>query len=255
MLYIFWFLHQTTTSFTPSMSCLRLYIFWFLHQTTTLYKYTISSKSCISFDSYIKPQLRYILQVRFYVVYLLIPTSNHNDLRSVTKSLQVVYLLIPTSNHNFVILLFFFCVLYIFWFLHQTTTYKPNKKPRKSCISFDSYIKPQLPLIFGTIHRVVYLLIPTSNHNRCCRSVNSDMLYIFWFLHQTTTCLWYSISSERCISFDSYIKPQLRFRFRFRFLCCISFDSYIKPQRYTRAHFHQGVVYLLIPTSNHNWQE
>ncbi len=35
-----------------------------------------------------------------YVVYLLIPTSNHNLLADVVAMFEVVYLLIPTSNHN-----------------------------------------------------------------------------------------------------------------------------------------------------------
>ena len=142
-LYIFWFLHQTTTVLCccyPEFGCISfdsyikpqhtellvllaaLYIFWFLHQTTTRALYGRIVRRCISFDSYIKPQLRYILQVRFYVVYLLIPTSNHNP-----------------GN-----IILFANVLYIFWFLHQTTT----------------------KLILG----------------------KSNMrLYIFWFLHQTTT--------------------------------------------------------------------
>ena len=34
-----------------------------------------------------------------------------------------------------------------------------------SCISFDSYIKPQLLVIHVAVLIVVYLLIPTSNHN------------------------------------------------------------------------------------------
>ena len=57
-------------------------------------------------------------------------------------------------------------VLYIFWFLHQTTTSFVSGLVLYRCISFDSYIKPQLDRFntFGV--RVVYLLIPTSNHNR-----------------------------------------------------------------------------------------
>ncbi len=35
------------------------------------------------------------------VVYLLIPTSNHNIQAYDIEALSVVYLLIPTSNHNF----------------------------------------------------------------------------------------------------------------------------------------------------------
>ena len=56
------------------------------------------------------------------------------------------------------------------------------------------------------------------------------MLYIIPFLHQTTTIFFPSISTVRCISFRSYIKPQ---RISGAFYCnqsCISFRSYIKPQ-------------------------
>ena len=35
-----------------------------------------------------------------FVVYLLIPTSNHNRFRPRVVASSVVYLLIPTSNHN-----------------------------------------------------------------------------------------------------------------------------------------------------------
>ena len=55
-----------------------------------------------------------------------------------------------------------------------------------------------------------------------------------------------------CISFDSYIKPQQIFGNDWRSKGCISFDSYIKPQHQNRYYFQQDVVYLLIPTSNHN---
>ena len=37
-------------------------------------------------------------------------------------------------------------------------------------------------------------------------------------------------------------------------ICCISFDSYIKPQRSSFKVVIDLVVYLLIPTSNHNTQ-
>ena len=59
-----------------------------------------SFRSCISFDSYIKPQRIHRATCVKLVVYLLIPTSNHNT--GVTKPIveAVVYLLIPTSNHN-----------------------------------------------------------------------------------------------------------------------------------------------------------
>ena len=145
-------------------------------------------RSCISFDSYIKPQrLLFIIDYRS-VVYLLIPTSNHNhtatlimidnvvylliptsnhNLYFCTKVLRyVVYLLIPTSNHNLFMMRFFCIWLYIFWFLHQTTTYACFYAFVYCCISFDSYIKPQLRLNTPRLNSVVYLLIPTSNHNR-----------------------------------------------------------------------------------------
>ena len=55
---------------------------------------------CISFDSYIKPQLVFVLCLVRSVVYLLIPTSNHNYRELSPRTPFVVYLLIPTSNHN-----------------------------------------------------------------------------------------------------------------------------------------------------------
>ena len=70
--------------------------------------------------------------------------------------------------------------------------------------------------------------------------------------HQITTkelraaCCWC------CISFDSYIKPQLCCRWVRTEDCCISFDSYIKPQQCGDCPQNVDVVYLLIPTSNHN---
>ena len=164
--------------------------------------------SCISFDSYIKPQLYSNFLCKFRVVYLLIPTSNHNFWYPPSMTGIVVYLLIPTSNHNCFHNLVFFCC----------------------CISFDSYIKPQLERSSMSCWIVVYLLIPTSNHNWLLIVIIAFMLYIFWFLHQTTTTLPRSSSPRCCISFDSYIKPQLCFALSWR----------------------SWVVYLLIPTSNHN---
>ena len=58
-------------------------------------------ESCISFDSYIKPQPTAVQSRSSAVVYLLIPTSNHNVWKLLDLTLIVVYLLIPTSNHNF----------------------------------------------------------------------------------------------------------------------------------------------------------
>ena len=57
-------------------------------------------RRCLSLDSYIKPQQRGRGARGLYVVYLLIPTSNHNVEGKQTWVGAVVYLLIPTSNHN-----------------------------------------------------------------------------------------------------------------------------------------------------------
>ena len=79
--------------------------------------------------------------------------------------------------------------LYIFRFLHQTTTIRYLNLMMKSCISFVSYIKPQLAQESYVSHFVVYLSFPTSNHNSDADAVGHEVLYIFRFLHQTTTSL------------------------------------------------------------------
>ena len=60
------------------------------------------------------------------------------------------------------------------------------------------------------------------------------------------------VSTLGCISFDSYIKPQLSAKAVRLATSCISFDSYIKPQLRHYTEISLCVVYLLIPTSNHN---
>ena len=62
----------------------------------------MSALCCISFDSYIKPQPSQNHSNPVCVVYLLIPTSNHNVYSLYKEYREVVYLLIPTSNHNLV---------------------------------------------------------------------------------------------------------------------------------------------------------
>ena len=251
-----------------------LYIFWILHQTTTLYDMSHHFHSCISFESYIKPQ---------------------PELRD-RQAKHVVYLLNPTSNHNVRYQQSILIALYIFWLLHQTTTSRQTISNYIGCISFDSYIKPQLTEPFLCLFTVVYLLTPTSNHN--IQSINNSLylLYIFWLLHQTTTVALCSITmpscisfdsyikpqpllgagangggcisfdsyikpqlvasfygmSKRCISFDSYIKPQQISLYAEIAMSCISFDSYIKPQPFASCFSLEMVVYLLTPTSNHN---
>ena len=138
----------------------ELYILWFLHQTTTNVLGHCSLAGCISFDSYIKPQLNTCIEILKIVVYPLIPTSNHNYIAGVTGLPKVVYPLIPTSNHNEQLSDLKNPTLYILWFLHQTTTLSSMPWAIKCCISFDSYIKPQL--------------IPFRYHNVwCCISFDS----------------------------------------------------------------------------------
>ena len=209
-------------------------------------------RCCISFESYIKPQ---------------------PELRD-RQAKHVVYLLNPTSNHNVRYQQSILIALYIFWLLHQTTTSRQTISNYIGCISFDSYIKPQLTEPFLCLFTVVYLLTPTSNHN--IQSINNSLylLYIFWLLHQTTTVALCSITMPSCISFDSYIKPQpllgagangggcISFDSYIKpqqsgspialSWSCISFDSYIKPQRIPEQRIWCSVVYLLTPTSNHN---
>ena len=164
-----------------------LYIFWLLHQTTTPTVTSLSNWCCISFDSYIKPQPASSCASSIVVVYLLTPTSNHNRYQIIILVHKVVYLLTPTSNHNFLMVLTYSSVLYIFWLLHQTTTSVLKFLPVIGCISFDSYIKPQLWGMAAVAATVVYLLTPTSNHNSNPQFNANTSLYIFWLLHQTTT--------------------------------------------------------------------
>ena len=152
---------------------------------------------------------RFAALVGVHVVYLLIPTSNHNLTPSSGNAGSVVYLLIPTSNHNFRPKIYWFSSLYIFWFLHQTTTHTWKRKWLKCCISFDSYIKPQ----------------PRRNLWRC---------------------------SSSCISFDSYIKPQLLFVHLKNSCVVYLLIPTSNHNSYNRWSTDQWVVYLLIPTSNHN---
>ena len=164
-LYIFRFLHQTTTIFFKVSATASLYIFRFLHQTTTYTLKTFLQVSCISFVSYIKPQPRTCGRSRW-----------------------------------------------------------------QSCISFVSYIKPQPKKYLKCCRCVVYLSFPTSNHNDMRCGVAQTVLYIFRFLHQTTTTSLAVNIVISCISFVSYIKPQHSDGVGGLRRCCISFVSYIKPQ-------------------------
>ena len=230
-----------------------LYIFWLLHQTTTSFEWLSLSISCISFDSYIKPQPKWRPIPRLRVVYLLTPTSNHNKQDSILIWWWVVYLLTPTSNHNCLINSITSILLYIFWLLHQTTTSCWKASWSCGCISFDSYIK--LQLLCSVIRRVVYLLTPTSNHNRIIENEWWMKLYIFWLLHQTTTASASALCLAALYIFWLLHQTTTSMTHSVFVSCCISFDSYIKPQLSFSSSATFPVVYLLTPTSNHNLLE
>ena len=120
--------------------------------------------------------------------------------------------------------------LYIFSFLHQTTTYAPVSEAGDRCISSLFYIKPQQPGGTPQPSRVVYLLFSTSNHNSGSLQPIIVALYIFSFLHQTTTCSDIIIVSFCCISSLFYIKPQQGTFLAYKRESCISSLFYIKPQ-------------------------
>ena len=166
------------------------------------------------------------------VVYLSIPTSNHNCLCAVPAGLSVVYLSIPTSNHNSAEIRSLSALLYICLFLHQTTTCG-RRTPAGSSLYICLFL-----------HQTT-TLEPLKHHGTA--------LYICLFLHQTTTRRSHYNPATRCISVYSYIKPQpIEFQSVYRsrlYIClflhqtttqlrnrlvsmrCISVYSYIKPQR------------------------
>ena len=273
-LFISWFLHQTTTldaRIGLLVRCLSLdsYI-----KPQPFNKAKVGTTRCLSLDSYIKPQRgrrwgrtrRSCLSLDSYikpqracspflfveVVYLLIPTSNHNPIGCslVEGKLFISWFLHQTTtlscSYSFSIMLFISWFLhqtttgrcgrssasglFISWFLHQTTTSRGISREIRGCLSLDSYIKPQPFTSTGIQTYVVYLLIPTSNHNHELLYGTNYMLFISWFLHQTTTMGNVDTTDFRCLSLDSYIKPQPYLWNARGWLSCLSLDSYIKPQ-------------------------
>ena len=143
-------------------------------------------------------------------------------------------------------------MLFIILFLHQTTTRHPLQRFRECCLSSCSYIKPQRASSAGHRGKVVYHLVPTSNHN--CRAMKMKLtkvvyhlvptsnhnntndwvvavsLFIILFLHQTTT-----INYHHIMGHELFIILFLHQTTTLVFLCfrssrCLSSCSYIKPQ-------------------------
>ena len=186
------------------------------------------------------------------VVYLYIPTSNHNRCPLIKMMPKVVYLYIPTSNHNNMTTWLELLLLYIFIFLHQTTTCPLFVTDAQSCISLYSYIKPQHQHRYPRKSDVVYLYIPTSNHNPLHHLEVHYGLYIFIFLHQTTTCPLFGLMPKTLYIFIFLHQTTTPKSPCPKNIGCISLYSYIKPQQYDDLVRTATVVYLYIPTSNHN---
>ena len=122
-LFIILFLHQTTTSDVNPFQQGKLFIILFLHQTTTFSKCNMDEWCCLSSCSYIKPQLRWFCPFPRWVVYHLVPTSNHNlqFFRGVRFQLFIILFLHQTTTG--LLLCISLVLLFIILFLHQTTTH------------------------------------------------------------------------------------------------------------------------------------
>ena len=192
---------------------------------------------CLSLDSYIKPQLGEPHDHELYVVYLLIPTSNHNFIiyNPMWISLFISWFLHQTTTN--ISDLKTFSLLFISWFLHQTTTPCWERRFLQSCLSLDSYIKPQQLSHETDWLKVVYLLIPTSNHN----------VFPFWKNLVVVVYLLIPTSNHNKLSFMLSNETVV--------YLLIPTSNHNQPTVWKTA---SRVVYLLIPTSNHNrivpWQ-
>ena len=209
MLYIFCFLHQTTTIYNRIHFFVRCISFVSYIKPQLLSQSPCCSTCCISFVSYIKPQLSDGTRNALGCCISFVSYIKPQRLLSRFLCLFVVYLLFPTSNHNPQRCGKRGSRLYIFCFLHQTTT-----RRKEDAFTTSLYI-------FCFLHQTTTLSV---------LEVSALWLYIFCFLHQTTTGVHSQTFSFSCISFVSYIKPQLYCVCPIFKYCCISFVSYIKPQ-------------------------
>ena len=143
--------------------------------------------SCILCFSYIKPQLPVCCYCRGTVVSYVFPTSNHNSFARLTDKTRVVSYVFPTSNHNYLRVHGFRHLLYLMFFLHQTTTRAEKQTRQISCILCFSYIKPQ--------------------HLRMAGQAGLSCILCFSYIkpqpQRDIASEWFS-----CILCFSYIKPQ-----------------------------------------------
>ena len=204
---------------------------------------------------------------------LSVPTSNHNIAEN--RYSHGVPRSFPTSNHNFVDVERREIELYIVRFLHQTTTvgsddvlsievvYRPFPTSNHNFgllgVGCAEVVYRPFPTSnhnrwtsTSTLPTVVYRPFPTSNHNCPNLNIDTSVLYIVRFLHQTTTCAPTSINVISCISSVSYIKPQpSSYHFKCYPVVYRPFPTSNHNLR-TLSKFLFFVVYRPFPTSNHN---
>ena len=195
-------------------------------------------------------------------------------MRYLLGGLRVVYHLVPTSNHNRQSRKKPAHRLFIILFLHQTTTFLSSMCLTIRCLSSCSYIKPQPCICLSipvrvvyhlvptsnhndTLHRqmsigVVYHLVPTSNHNAAVRLVEvSKVVYHLVPTSNHNQCATYSEASELFIILFLHQTTTGKAEKSQR-IGCLSSCSYIKPQPFSVLCVLLFVVYHLVPTSNHN---
>ena len=116
------------------------------------------SKRCISFDSYIKPQ-RDVKVIHDFIGCISFDSYIKPQRRAVHCARKKG------------------CISFDSYIKPQLSAGATGAT--SSCISFDSYIKPQPGAVKMAQFTVVYLLIPTSNHNANAMLPAMMMLYIF----------------------------------------------------------------------------
>ena len=136
-LYIVRFLHQTTTTLLIRSDCSKLYIVRFLHQTTTIERIITILECCISFVSYIKPQLYCEL------------TQYQNSCISFVSYIKPQHF----SCQGFQS---WGCISFVSYIKPQPLT--RHSHSTSSCISFVSYIKPQ-PIISNKLYTNILLIL------------------------------------------------------------------------------------------------
>ena len=102
--------------------------------------------------------------------------------------------------------------------------------------------------------QVVYYLLSTSNHNKQALEEIKDELSIIFFLHQTTTGdTWWHRPRALSIIFFLHQTTTVGVINSIIVRCLLS-SFYIKPQPRDANYPDYYVVYYLLSTSNHNFQ-